>query len=621
MAEVLFFALFIIASFAIGSALLGKMGIRFRSFAEEFAFSTAAGYGIIILITYALGFFGLLYRGIYLVLILAAIIVGMGRIRHLLSQLPGLFNEAFSLIKSALKLNVFSVLLLLVLFFLAFNFVASLAPPWSYDTTVYHLAAPKIYAAQHGFVYLPTMLHSNWVMSSHMLFLASVVVSGGKLASLVNFSFAALLAIAIFSFGSRFLDRKTAVLAAAAFITLPIVNVFSVSANNDLSLAFFAFMAFYAFIAWASERKLWWLGISAFFTGIAASTKLTGVAIIPLMAGLFLIHAVFVQKSWKNNAIPIAAFGAIAVTVAFPAFLKNIVYAGNPFYPLFSGIFGGNYLSREMIDSFVGAVRAYGTGVSLQSALFLPWNLTMYPLKFIEQLGITPLFLAFMPLLLFIRKNPVIKFTLAAGFLYLAVWFFTSQALRYAIYIFPFFSIASAFAISSISSQLGKKQYFLVGAVVAAVFLFSTALLFGANLKQVPVALGMESEDQFFAKLGDGNIYAACKYANENLPEDALIILVYENRGYHCDRNYLVAVPPDQSYIYFTKLTSPEAVAYKLEQVGVTNVIVNNKSPIYKPGGYAFPPEISMNIEGFLLDYGEVIHSTPNADIYAITYT
>lgn len=623
MLELVFLAFFVLAAFGTGSLLLSVFRFRFHSFLEEFFFSIAMGYGVVALVTYLLGFYGLLYRQVFTLLLLALLVVSFGRVKHAVTQL-------LSSPKINLQLNVFSALVAVIIFFSVFNLVASLAPPWSYDTTTYHLAVPKIYAREHGFVALPSLVHSNFVMMPGMVFLAALVVKNGILANLVNFTFSALLAIGIYSFCSRFLGKKAGIIASAVFITLPTVSVYSVSAYTDIPMALFAFSAFYAFIVWAERSSgsgpvLGWLVVSAFMTGLVAASKFTGLAFVAIMASLVFLCP-FARKHGplpqllKKTVLATAAFTLLALAVAFPAYLKNWVYSGNPFFPLHYNVFGGKFLNVG-VSEFFSATLQHGTGVSLGSFLITPWNITMHPLMFIELLGIGPLFLAFIPLLLFVKQNRVITLTLAAGLLPLIPWFLTSQNLRYLTYAFPLLSIVTAFVIYSLANSATSNAFrSFIAVVVAVVLVSNTVLLFGANAKQLPVALGLESEAEFFAKLKDGQIYAMCKFTNSNLPANARILLLYEDRGYHCDTPYFVGDPKQQAFIDYSKISDAEDYAKRLVEIGVTHIIVNRASPIHKPGHGLYSNETATIIESLLKNYGALVHSAGGAELYSFSY-
>lgn len=620
MIELAYLGFFALAAFGIGSLALNYFKARFHSFAEEFFFSVGIGYGLIALMAYPLGFLGLLYKQVFLLIFLSFAILSHKRIVYLL-------KKVFYFSRTRVRPDAFSVLLLVAAFFAFFNLIASLAPPWSYDATVYHLAVPKIYAAEHGFVALPSLLQSNWVMIPHMLFLAATLIKNSVLANLVNFSFGLFLAVGIFSFGSRFFGRNVGMLAASIFLTLPIIIVHSVSAHADLPLAFFAFLSFYAFMLWSAQERaspVFWLAISAIAAGLAASSKMTGLAIIPIMGLLVFSRILFLNKaSFRISSLFIPViFGVIAVAAASPAYIKNLVYSGNPFFPLFYDVFGGKFLNST-VSSYFFIETDYGTGRGLLSFLLLPWNMTMDPLKFVELLGIGPLFLAFVPLVIFVKKNRALIFTLAAGLLCLVAWFLASQALRYVIYALPLFSIIAAcviFSLSAVQGFSGKALRYFIAVVIAAVLIFNTALLFGANAKQVPAALGVIPEEVFYERLNDGNIYGVCRFANSNLPANAKILLLYENRGYHCDIPYILGDPREQAYIDYSAISTAGAYAARLKEIGVTHILVNRASPIFKPDSVAYPHEASMLIDGLIGKYGVSVYSEGGRDLYLFNY-
>ena len=190
----------------------------------------------------------------------------------------------------------------------------------------------------------------------------------------------------------------------------------------------------------------------------------------------------------------------------------------------------------------------------------------------------------------------------------------------------------SAYVIFSISARSEVRpgpsnyglRYFslghLIAVVMAAVFVFNTALLFGANAKQLPVALGLLPEKEFFARLADGNIYGVCKCASSYLPENSRVLLLYENRGYYCDVPYLFGDPKEQAYIDYSKLSSAEGYALRLKEIGVTHVLVNRASPIFRPGKKPYSNDIARMIGDFLGSYGKLIYSAGGAELYSFSY-
>jgi len=159
------------------------------------------------------------------------------------------------------------------------------------------------------------------------------------------------------------------------------------------------FLSFYAFIIWSSHSHgNRWLLLSAVMAGFAAGTKMTGIFSIAAIGFLILYSELILAKSrLKNIVVSLGLFSVVSVITAFPFYLKNIIFTGNPFFPLLTNIFGGKFFNPAVLDVWISS----GTGISIASLLLVPWNLTMHSLKFEEVLGVGPLFLAFIPLLFF----------------------------------------------------------------------------------------------------------------------------------------------------------------------------------------------------------------------------
>ena len=140
-----------------------------------------------------------------------------------------------------------------------------------------------------------------------------------------------------------------------------------------------------------------------------------------------------------------------------------------------------------------------GTGTGVIDLIKLPWNMTMHSPLFGELLGIGPVFLAFIPALLLMRKvDSKIKGMLAMAAALMVAWFYTAQSLRYIFFVYAILAIVSAYSISRLLSVRGIGK--AIGAVVLLTMAINLALWAGANNDEARVAAGLTDRESYLSQ-------------------------------------------------------------------------------------------------------------------------
>lgn len=618
MIELLYLAAFALSAYGTGNFLLKLLKTRFESFGEDAVISQAVGLVFFSYATLAAGLLGMLNSKAFTIVLLLLLLVFIRRIKAFAA---GVANELRQNLKFRLKLSWLLYLIIAALAIL--NIFAALAPPHSSDAVAYHLAIPKIFAEHGGIIEVPYMVTSNYPLATEMLFLDGYLLKGGVLSEMMAAYIALLLTAAIFVFANKHFGRKTAIVSAAVFYTLPIVSVFNIRGFVDISTALYAMAALIALFKWNETRDTKLLALTGILAGTAASTKLSAYAIA---AAMFLAVACLSRKEKLAKAAKnISVYAIAAAAMIAPWMAKAYAYTGNPVYPLFSNVFGGKYLTEGLLTVWVKESLAFtGTGTGVIDLVKLPWNMTMHAPLFGELLGIGPVFLAFIPALLLMKRvDGKIKGMLAMAAALLIVWFYTAQSLRYIFFAYAILAIASAYSISRLLSEKGTGK--AIGAALVFTMLLNLALWAGANNDEVKVVAGLTDKESYLSQKMEN--YNLLKYANENL-KGAKICIYGSIRGYYSDNDYVWCNPPYQAYIDFYSIKTSGELLERMKAAGITHIIaedsINYWRQYYEENSLPVSAAVMKNAERLM---GEVMKSNAilifendEGSIYAVDY-
>lgn len=584
MIEFFYLVFLLLISFVLGQKILRLIGIKFL-YPENLVFSLPLGLAVLAYITFFFGIAGLLYKRVLILVLLFLFLILIKDIKNTLLTLFRLIrniNKNKLIKKYGIGLNFFSIVLGFLLVFALLNFIASFAPPWHFDVIAYHLAIQKIYVRAHQIIYIPYIFYSNLPSLVDTIYLIGLLLYNGILSNLLGYSLGVILALALYSFCKRFFNsRITAVLASMIFYSFPMVIRGTRTSHIDVQFALFAFLSLYALILYFSSGNKKDLALSAIFAGFGGSSKIFGPAAVVGILIILVVH--FLLSTFKNKIkykkalFHLIVFCLIALAIILPWLLKNYFFTGNPVWPAFNDIFNGKYWDSEHQKNL--ADLAHKRTLSIVNFVRLPWDIHTQTGKSIgnidEDESIGPYFLAFLPLYFIIRKkNNVINFLFGLMFVYITMWFFLSHVFRHIIVSWPPIAIISAYVIA----ELLKNNYASKTVKILLIFTFgfNLLILLAAIAKSMPVALGLETQDEFNLKY-PGPIYKASKFINLNLPQNAKVLLFRDTRGFYLDRDYVWADPLFQVYINYSKIKNEDDFYKELKSIGVTHILVNTE--------------------------------------------
>ncbi len=571
----LFFLLFIILiAWALGRKALKYLRNEFSTFLEESVFSLGLGLGILAYLVLGLGLVGLFYHWVaYLLLAL----LGLSLFREIKDILKTVIEKSREFVQ--IEPGFFGLLsggLLLITTLL--YFVSALAPPVFFDSMVYHLAVPSIHIQHHRILPIPFNLYSNFPMTGEMLYTLALLLKGDILAKLINFIFGPLILLAIFSFSSRYLNRKIALLAAVIFYTAPLVGMNSILTTVDLELTLFSALSIYALVSWFHSKKRNWLISAGIFSGLALGTKYTAILLVFILLGLGILLKRILEDREKFPKVlkELVIFSLVALAVASPWYIKNIIYTGNPIYPFLYKIFGGSHWNDFNAQRWMTHLRSQGMREStFWNYLRLPWLITMREGSFgWGSLG--PLFLLSLPLILFTKGlNRVIKYLAIYCGIYFLFWTFSQQYLRSLLPCLVFLSIIAAYLLLRLAS-FRKHLFWLISLLLIVVFtsnLYHFVIGEASVFYPWPVALGLERREHYLAR--NLPYYEVIDYANHHLSSQAKILFIGQTRGYYCKRKFIANTVFNDTVIIDLIRDSGniEKLLENLKELGITHIL------------------------------------------------
>ena len=561
---ILWSLLMLLSAGGIGRMLRGLRRPKEASRFEEIVVYTSLGFGVMSLAIFALLALRLMGHGREAVLVLLA--------------LPGV-KVAFDIAPRIRRLRTWrpgigSVLVGVLLVILALAaLIPALAPPSmdDWDTLAYHFAVPKLYLQYGGFYYIPFTSHSNFPFLMEMLYIPGLMLDSPSAAKMMHYWMGILLVAAVYVLTKRHFNAKAAPLAAIAVAGMPIVLWEATTGYVDLATALYTVLCVHLLLNYFDTNDRRYLVGCAISAGFAASTKMTGLALIPLLA-IWLVADRYASErrfEWKRALMLVG----VALLVCSPWYIKSLVYTGNPVYPFFYSIFGGRDWTAALAQNYSMLQAKFGMGHNAGAFLLLPYNLTFFSSAFYDTPGlyVGPIFLVSLPLLFLMRSASRKMIGMLGFFLALmVVWFGLSQQSRYLIPAFAVLAVLVAGLVHQ-DERLRLTRRVLMGVFVATA-LFGAWTLRPMIGRAIPTVFGSESKSDYLTRTLD--VYPAEEWINEHLPKPSKIALYGDTRGFYLDRDYVWADPGHN--VEFTRdFASAEEMVSYLRSKGVTHALVN----------------------------------------------
>jgi hypothetical protein len=485
--------------------------------------------------------------------------------------------------------------------------IMAAVPPVSRDALNHHLLIPKLYLAAGEIYEIPEVVFSYYPMTLEMLYMGALWLGSDILPKYIHFSFALLTAVSLWRYLKRRFDATWAGAGVCLFLTLPVVLKLSVTVYVDLGLIFFSWMALVHFLYWQEDGWRWKeFFISAVCCGLSLGVKYNG------MVTLFILAA-FVAMAYARShagrpraglkALGFAAlYIAVAAAVFSPWWLRNLVWTGNPVYPLMNSFFkqlhfaAGPPAADAVADLFSTDLShfTYRALIYGESG----WEISLVPLRiFFQGVDDMPQFFdgVLHPFLLVLPAIALLGIGRAAlpwrrdvGYLsvfailtILIVFLQTDMRIRYVSPMIPALVVLSVggmrFLIVGLESRRSSPAWRGVILPLVIIFLMIPNAIYARNLfasiDPIPLIAGkIDRKSYITARRPE---FALFDYANRHLDDRAhLLSLFLSRRHYYCD------IPITEATSYFLRAArqapSGENLAGALAADGYTHLVFND---------------------------------------------
>ncbi len=325
-------------------------------------------------------------------------------------------------------------------------------------------------------------------------------------------------------------------------------------------------------------------------------------------------------------------FGSVAVLVASPWFLKNLLATGNPVYPFF---FKGRGIDELRQAFYAGEAPIR----SIADALLLPFQATVFGIEGGPDFNtsISPLFLALLPGVLLGWRT----FTMDQRYslsnllvISLATWIIWAVGSRFAVALLRsrhYYSTFPALAVLATAGFVAASQLrtprirlgWLIRGLVFFVMLLSVVggVIDFAKVNPLRVLFGIENEEQFITEqLG---WFGPVMETINTLPPDSHIAFFWEPRAYYCHASCSPDVILDRWWYLRRTIGGAEEIASWLHSQGFSHVLIYDLGvQLEREWREAFTLEDWEQLERFKTDFLLRIESFGEAySLYAIENT
>ncbi len=603
----------ILAALVLGRRILVLLKTVPDRVGERLLVSLGLGFFVLTYGVLAIGLAGGLYRAVGWLVVVVSIVLGYRDLRATLDDIGGLFHGRDTIGTTSAALALVLAPVVTATLWLA------LAPASAHDALVYHLNLPRHYADIHRIAPLPLNVYGNMPHNLEVLTTLSYILGGEPAARMMDFVMRLAVSAGVFVLARRFVPASGSLLAVLLFLLNPITTTARTAGNIDMGMALFFLLAVVCVFEANDAHNRRFLMPASLLAGYLMGCKYTG--IFPALSILAFMILLLRPRPLKRWALVVGLMGLPVV----PWLVKNLLVTGNPFYPLFASVFESREWSAALGARLVHWQRSMGMGRGFGDYLLIPWNAAVEGqmgrnYRFFDGV-ISPLPLAVVPLLALMRNRRTWLTLLGLCVIPFIGWAVTSQQLRFLVPLLPLTSVATAGILWSFDREaLGSAKPVVrnigVACALALLAIFQVPSLARNTGAVLPVVTGEVSADEYLTD--SVHSYAAMRRANETLPADARVLMIWENEGYYLERPYLADSFFEASQIaeLAAAAGTPEAFAARMHSAGVSHVVYNHELGRYFDRFYG--PEYAAFLAEFVANHLELLYSERDVALYRL---
>jgi hypothetical protein len=455
------------------------------------------------------------------------------------------------------------------------------APDISTDALEYHLLVPKLIIQQNAIRYQPLLVESNYPSLAEYDFLPLLLLGDDRTAKSFHFLCAILLLFAIARLSRLIAGQSDGVLAAALFLSMPVVALTAGWAWNDMLFTLFVTLSVVHLI----ERRFLIAGV---LFGFATWTKYTFV-----LAGIGMTAIVvrgLVQRWWR--ARDVVRFAVPVMAIASVWMIKNAVLTGNPVYPFLNALFHSPFWTaasdrylRETLTRYEIPEWHWWT------YLAFPFLLTLKPRVIDVHTGILPLVLA--PLLFVRARDGATAIARTYIVAIIAGWLLIRTEARS---LLSLFAVLSAVYAANIERLRGWRVVVGAGVAMNVVIVLVTTHVVSDPVRYF---LGLETREQYVVRMDPQQ--AVYRWI-DGQPDARAVLLVGLHDPYYLQKPALFSSCCDTPVAQDLVARHGASIARALKAQGITHVALRSREYEREKsaGLYSWTPLQRAAFESFL---------------------
>jgi len=445
------------------------------------------------------------------------------------------------------------------------------APEIFYDALYYHLGLIQQYLLAGELQWRPTVVHSAFPAYLDVLFGVCLWLDGVGAAKFFNLLLFLLAWGATAAFVREVIgDKHSALVSVATVSTIPGAVVMSTMCGVDAALMGFAAVSTLAIarMRCCEPRELTRLSVlAAIGAGFVTGSKYTGLWLIGALA-----VSIVASLGLRRGVRPAILFVIAAIAIAGPWYLRNLLLAGDPIYPVLRGALGDGTaqwaverLRRDVPlvgfswESLKALAMGEGFGAGAQAGFLIP-------------IGSGVLLMAAL-------RVPILRPWAVALAAYSVVWLYQSGVVRYLYPIFPLSALGVAWASHHVLTRWSRPA--LVTATLAALTLWpliqGVRVLDSVYVGRDVVALfsGALSEREYLSRRLA--YYPAASWLNTHTPSDAQVLYLGETRLLYLDRPVSFASAYDVGEMGQLLASESPPLFARLRNQGITHIVIHGR--------------------------------------------
>ena len=377
------------------------------------------------------------------------------------------------------------LLLLVLLVFLYFVLLGALIPETQFDALWYHLGSAAHYVEVGHFFNIMAATHDPAMGLNpyqEISYTGFYSLGGAHAAKAFAFLDLPLICAAMVSFARVHVgSTRIGMIAALAFVSVPIAAWSASTASNDLPVALYTLLAVHALLRWYADPSRGWgyayLGLAA--AAFSSGVKAFGLLTLGLCLTLIMLTILFRPALRRRMSIKRLGIGVGTILLVCAAWWIRVgAMTGNPIFPLAYKIFPSQYWNHFAASGQNFGNRHVSLGTLPLGLVETLWNTVTNPVPY--QVIAGPFFLVSIPLVLVLvlctTSRPRVSFLLIGVFMlgWWVGWYvggFTTS--RYLVAIAP---LACLWIAIGISDAIQNPRFGLVLPIVIIVGLTLAAI-------------------------------------------------------------------------------------------------------------------------------------------------